>query len=271
MVGSTWGPGIKLSSHVESQTDNNGTSDIAKTYVFAFGDGSGISINHLSYSTVAPTSNTSAGTGSNNVVVAPTSFTNLYPNLYSQNYCSSTNLLLEGTTDTSSLATAVTAFSDGYLARSTVSLDTLFNGALDSWRGTCFVYYHSQYVQNATNGSVCHVVARTTTAGAGVQDYGKSYLIHVPKDTWQPPAQTASVNPLTLAISDSKYAISYDPTASTKYLMTEGYYASAQWYQPKFASSYSLIARYGSDDWVGAFCMQGTASTGYFQAPIGAS
>lgn len=129
-------------------------------------------------------SNNTAGTGSNNVVVAPTGFTNLYPNLYTQNYCSSTNVLLEGTTDTSSLATTVTAYSDGYLAKSTVSLDTLFNGAQDSWRGTCFVYYSSQYVQNATNGSVCHVVARDTTAGAGMMDFGNSYLIHVPRDTW---------------------------------------------------------------------------------------
>lgn len=78
--------------------------------------------------------------------------------MYSQNFCSTTNLLLEGITDVSSLATTVTAYSDGYLAKSTISLDTIFTGAMAGWRGTCFVFYTSQYVQNATNGSVCHVV-----------------------------------------------------------------------------------------------------------------
>lgn len=70
----------------------------------------------------------------------------MYPNLYNQNFCSTTNLLLEGTTDTSSLSTDVTAYSDGYLAKSSMMLDTLFAGALGSWRGTCLVNYSSQYV-----------------------------------------------------------------------------------------------------------------------------
>jgi len=110
-------------------------------------------------------------------------------------------------------------------------------------------------------------VIRDINTGAGPQDFGQSYLIHIPVDTWSPPTATAAFDPKALELKLTKYAISYDPTSSTKYLMTEGYYATAQWYQPKFASSYSLIARYGKDDWVGSYCMQGNGQTGYFQAP----
>ena len=39
---STWGPGIKLSASYVSGADNNGSSYLGKTYVFAYGDGSGI-------------------------------------------------------------------------------------------------------------------------------------------------------------------------------------------------------------------------------------
>lgn len=77
-------------------------------------------------------------------------------------------MLLEGTTDTSSLSSSITDYSDGYLAKSSLALDTLFVGGKDSWRGTCFVYYNSQYIQNVTNGSVCHVAMRDTTDGAGL-------------------------------------------------------------------------------------------------------
>jgi hypothetical protein len=143
VVGSSMGPGIKLSTHWLTDSDNNGTADLGKTYVFALGDASGISLNHLTYATTSPATNTSGGTGTNSLVDAPASFSNTHPDLYQLNYCSSTNLLLEGTTDTSPLATDVTAFSDGYLLKTTMVLDTLYAGALASWRGTCLVYYSS--------------------------------------------------------------------------------------------------------------------------------
>jgi len=114
-----------------------------------------------------PTGNSTAGTGANNIVSTPALFTKEFPNLYRENYCSATNILLEGTTDTSGLASAVTDYSDGYFAKSTISLDTLFNGAVDSWRGACFVYYSSQYVQDTTNGSICHIYMRETKSGPG--------------------------------------------------------------------------------------------------------
>ena len=107
MVGSSWGPSLQLSTHIWSNKDNNGTSDLGKTYVFALGDGSGVSLNHLSASTVSPTTNTTGPTGSD-IVTAPTSYTTVYPDNYTSNWCSTTNILLEGTTDVSSLATAVT-------------------------------------------------------------------------------------------------------------------------------------------------------------------
>jgi len=50
-------------------------------------------------------------------------------------------------------------------------------------------------------------------------------------------------------------------------MFTLGYYSSVSWYQPKYASSYSLVARYGKDDYVGAYCMQGSGSNSYFSAP----
>lgn len=52
-------------------------------------------------------------------------------------------------------------------------------------------------------------------------------------------------------------------------MFTEGYYASALWYQPAFASSYTLVARYGKNNYVGAYCVKGSGSTSYFDAPAG--
>lgn len=74
--------------------------------------------------TSAHSSNTTAGSGTNKLVTAPTSFTNNLagvPADYAQNLCLSSDLLLVGTTDTSTLASAITAYSDGYKA--TISLD----------------------------------------------------------------------------------------------------------------------------------------------------
>lgn len=93
--------------------------------------------------------------------------------------------------------------------------------------------------------------------------------MHVPAATWTPPAMSGAVTPSSLAISDTKYGIVYAPTAATSYLYTEGYYASAQWYQPSYASSYTLVARYGKANYVGAYCVAGSGSTSYFSAAAG--
>lgn len=69
---STWGPGIKLSANYASAADNNGTTNVGKTYVFAYSDGSGVQLNHLTFATVAPTSNSTAGTGTNQILTGPT-------------------------------------------------------------------------------------------------------------------------------------------------------------------------------------------------------
>lgn len=42
VVASSWGPGISLSANYISQGDNNGTTDLGKTYVFAMYDGTGV-------------------------------------------------------------------------------------------------------------------------------------------------------------------------------------------------------------------------------------
>jgi len=80
-------------------------------------------------------------------------------------------------------------------------------------------------------------------------------VIHIPNSTWAPPAKTAAVKPSSLALTNAKYAITYSPSSATSYLYTEGYYASATWYQPKAASSYTLVGRYGKNDYVGAYCI----------------
>jgi len=148
IVGSSWGPGIRLSTNWVSNKDNNGGTDLAKTYIFALGDGSGISMMHLTYSTVSPTTNSSAGAGSNSLVTSKGTYTNKVPDMLQGNFCTTSNLLLEGTTDASTLSTVVAAFSDGYKASSSMQLDQFFAGGVDGWRGTCIVYYRSDYVQD---------------------------------------------------------------------------------------------------------------------------
>jgi hypothetical protein len=116
-VGSTWGPGIKISTHIHTDKDNDSgstTTTLGKTYVFAFGDGTGISLNHLSYATLTPTTNATVGAGTNTIIQAQPAFKNVDPYLYEHNYCADTNVLLEGTTDTAALSSDVAAFSDGY-------------------------------------------------------------------------------------------------------------------------------------------------------------
>lgn len=75
-----------------------------------------------------------------------------------------------------------------------------------------------------------------------------------------------SVTPASLALTDAKYGIVATP-AAIQYTYTGGYYASTAWYQPKYASSYADIARFGKDRYTGAYCMQGSGASSYFSAP----
>lgn len=94
--------------------------------------------------------------------------------------------------------------------------------------------------------------------------------MHIPTSSWAPPAATGSVTPSGLALSDTKYDLVYEPAAAVAYLLTAGYYASATWYQPKAASEYTALARYGKDDFVGVYCFTGAGSTSHFQVPSAA-
>jgi len=131
----------------------------------------------------APSTNTTAGTGANTLTTAPTSFTNAFPNRVDgiNNHCSATNLLLSGLADTSSLASTITAYSDGYLATLTMALDWFQAGAAGGWRGVCMVYYTSQYIQDDTNGAVCMAATQATT---GPNDLASVNLIHIKASTW---------------------------------------------------------------------------------------
>lgn len=188
ILASAWGPGTTNSAHTTSSNDNSNitAANDGKGYVFALYDGSGISLSHLPGGTakiVAPTSNTTAGTGANALTTAKASFTNLFPDRVndSQNFCSSTNLLLSGLADTSALASTITAYSDGYLATVTMALDWFQAGAAGGWRGVCMVYYTSQYIQDDTNGAVCMAAVQATT---GPNDLSGVFLIHVKASTW---------------------------------------------------------------------------------------
>jgi hypothetical protein len=266
---STWGPGLEMSTNWKNSTaDNNGTDNLGKTFVFAYSDGSGIQFNHLTFGTAPPTSNTTAGSGSNKTSTAPTSYSNDSPNRVEENKCITTDLLLAGTANTSSLASVITDFSDGYKATWTINLQMFLNGAAGGWRGACIVYYTSQYVQSAINGSICFIAVQSTATGAGPTDFGSGVLLHVPTGTWSPPAKSADVTPTANVLSGDKYGIGITPSAATQKILTDGFYASASWYQPKYASSYKSteIARYGKNDWHGTYCIMGSGSTSYFSA-----
>lgn len=108
-------------------------------YVFAlYNSQDGISINHFATAGTYtdPATYITVGGGTNNPTSAPSAYS-------STNWCAGSNLKLEGTTDTSSLSATVTAFSDGYKATSTLSLETFLGGAYGSWKGYCLVYYSS--------------------------------------------------------------------------------------------------------------------------------
>jgi hypothetical protein len=91
--------------------------------------------------------------------------------------------------------------------------------------------------------------------------------MNVQSSNWQPPAAKASLTPSSSELTGGKYAIVYNPTGAQSRMYTQGFYSSVTWYQPKYASSYSLVARYGKDDYVGVYCMQGHGSNSYFSAP----
>lgn len=267
MFSSTWGTSVKLSTSPVSNDDNNGTTNLGKTFVFAYSDGSGVQLNHIAFGTTPVASNNTAGAGTNTLTSAPTTFSNTSPLMVHQNYCGGSNLELTGTTSTSALSSTITDWSDGYKAKLTVNLEMILPGAAGGWRGVCMVYYSSQYVMDNTNGSICFAAQVNSATGAGPTDFGAGYLMHVASSVWQPPANKASLAPSSNALSDAKYDIAYAPSSATAFMYTEGYYASVTWYQPKYASSYGTgIARYGKDDYAGAFCMQGASSNSYFSA-----
>jgi hypothetical protein len=136
-----------------------------------------------------------------------------------------------------------------------MALEMILPGAAGGWRGVCMVYYSSQYVMDNTNGSICFAAQVDSSTGKGPLDFGAGYLMSVASSVWQPPMNKASFAPSSSALTGGKYDIVYAPSAATAFMYTEGYYASVTWYQPKYASSYSGIARYGKDDYIGAYCM----------------
>jgi len=273
---STWGPAIHLSTSIISDLDNAGTTTAIKglTFVFAYADGSGIQFNHINTGWSAHSSNTSAGSGTNSLTTAPSSYTNNLPGVsadFAENLCLSSDLLLSGTTDTSSLDSTITAYSDGYKAKISLALEMILPGAGAGWAGVCIVYYSTEYVQNNTNGSVCFAAGVNSATGSGPRDFGAGYLMEVTSSTWKPPAASASLTPSSGELSGTKYGITKSPSAAVATMFTQGYYASVEWYQPKYASTYTGIARYGKDDYAGAYCMQGAGSTSYFSATAGSA
>jgi len=251
----TGSPGVVLDASLSLALTAN-----LRTYVFPTYDCcSGIQLNHFATagSNTNPATYVAVGAGTNNLTSAPAAYS-------STDWCMSSNLKLEGITDTSSLAAAVTAYSDGYKATSTLSLETFLGGALGSWKGYCMVYYSSQYVMDNTNGSICHVAVQ---AADNVYGVASQYLMHVPSGTWAPPASSGSVSPSSLALTDAKYSVTYDPTSAIADIYYAGHYTSVWWYQPKYASSYTLVARYGKSNFVGAYCMMGSTSTSWFIPP----
>jgi len=274
VISSSWSPihgsGVN-SGHWWSGNDHTTitSEDMGKSYSFCLTDGTGVALSHITGGaglTSVPTTNTTAGTGTNSLTTAPTSFTNSHPTRVNDNYCASTNLLLAGVADTSTLPAAVTAYSDGYKATITMALDWIQMGAQGGWRGVCMVYYTSQYIQDNTNGAVCMAAVQSTGTSLG-SDLASVVLSHVPAATWQPPAATGAVTPTGNALTDTKYGIVHAPASATAYVYTGGFYASSAWYQPKYASSYADVARFGKDRYTGAYCMSGASSTSYFTAP----
>lgn len=247
---------------------------MGKTFVFAYADGSGVQLNHVASGTTPHAANQQAGSGTNSLTSAPAGYTNNLPGAplaYVENLCLGSDLALTGTTDTSGLDATITAYSDGYKAKLSLDLEQILPGAAGGWAGVCLVYYSSEYVQDNTNGAVCFVASVSSATGAGPRDFGAGALLSVGTANWKPPSRSADVTATTGELTGGKYGISKEPSAATARMYTQAYYASAEWYQPKYASSYTGIARYGKDDYVGAYCMQGSGTTSYFSAPAGSA
>jgi len=164
------------------------------------------------------------------LTTAPTAFTNSSPYKVNEQYCLSSNLELTGTSDTSGLSSTITAWSDGYKAKISLSLEVILPGAKGGWRGICMVYYTSQYVMDNTNGSICFAAQVDSVTGSGPADYGAGYLMSVSSSTWQPPADKASLQPSSSSLTGGKYDIVYAPASTTAYMYTESYYATVTWY-----------------------------------------
>ena len=267
VASSTWGPSLDFSFHPLSTTDNSGTDNIGKHYVFALSDGSGVQLNHVTYNVVAPTTNLVAGTGTNALTTAPLLYYNTYPNLYTSNLCHDSNLQLAGIEDVTILSPEIQDVSDGYMATITLSLEHILAGESYRWFGVCMVMYRTQYVQTQGYGSVCVFATTPNTTSAKPTDFGYNYLVHLPNSIWKPPAMSAYVVPATYKLTANQYGVVHSPSSLTDYIYTQGYYSSTSWYQPFYASSYTTIARYGKKDYVGSYCAQGAGGTTYFAAP----
>jgi len=107
VASSTWGPALDFSFHPLSTTDNSGTDNNGKQYVFALYDGSGVQLNHLTYNVVAPITNLTAGIGTNALTTAPLLYYNTFPNLVKMNKCHDSNLLLAGLEDVTVLSSDI--------------------------------------------------------------------------------------------------------------------------------------------------------------------
>lgn len=91
--------------------------------------------------------------------------------------------------------------------------------------------------------------------------------MHVPQATWAAPKDTSTITPSSLALTEAKYSVQYDPSAAVANIFYAGHYSKVTWYQPKLAASYLLTRRYGKSNYVGAYCIYGSGSTGYADSP----
>lgn len=92
--------------------------------------------------------------------------------------------------------------------------------------------------------------------------------MHIPQATWAAPKDTVTNFSLSsLALTDGKYSVVYDPNAAVANIYYAGHYSKVTWYQPKLAASYTLTRRYGKSNYVGAYCIYGSGSTGYADSP----
>jgi len=69
-------------------------------------DGSGVTLNHLTYNTYAPTDHTVGLTGDNVMPMTRSNapYTNKFPNLYQSDYCSDADMIISADLNTESIA-----------------------------------------------------------------------------------------------------------------------------------------------------------------------